>query len=94
MHTSKSLVFPPKSGLTVCDAIVGAGAASATSVESRKGFVEIGRSFIVGLGSAGLGGPFRLRKGLLERSGDGPPSERRSKGSVCDSHSGQEVDGE
>jgi hypothetical protein len=73
-------VFSPKAVRTGCGAIVGVGAGIATSAESRKGFVEIGRAFVVGLGSAGLGGPFRFRKGLLERRGEAIRSDRRSKG--------------
>lgn len=66
-------MFPPKAGLTGCDAMVSA-AGTAISVASRKGFVEIGRPFIVGLGTAGLRGPFRFLKGLLERRCEGPRS--------------------
>jgi len=50
------------------------------SMLSMKGFVETGRAFVIGLGRAGLGGPLRFLKGLLERRGEGPQSGRRSKG--------------
>lgn len=84
VHTSSSLAFSPKAGLIGCGAMVGVCAETAMSVISRNGFLETGRPFVVGLGSAGLGGPFRFRKGLLERRGEGPRSERRSKGvSLC-----------
>ena len=70
-RTSSSLVLTPKAGSTTgCGAIVETGAGRADSV-SRNGFLETGRPFIEGLGSAGLGGPFRFRKGLLERRGEG-----------------------
>lgn len=73
-------------GLIGCGAIVVEACAGARSVVSRKGFVETGRPFVVGLGRAGLGGPFRFLKGLLERRGEGPRSGRRSKGvSQCTS---------
>ncbi len=52
------------------------------SVVSRKGFLEIGRPFVVGLGRAGLGRPLRFLKGLLDRRGEGPLSGREKQGSV------------
>jgi hypothetical protein len=74
-------VFSLKAGLIGSGAIVGAAVVEvATSVESKNGFLETGRPFVVGLGRAGLGGPFRFRKGLLERRGEGPRSRRERKG--------------
>ena len=85
-------MLSPKAGLVGCGAIVvEACAGTAMSGVSRKGFVEIGRPFVVGLGRAGLGGPLRFLKGLLERRGEGPRPSRRSKGvSQCTrNHSGK-----
>jgi hypothetical protein len=85
-------VFSPTTGLIGCGAIVGAiaGAGRAASAESRNGFVEIGRPFVVGLGRAGLGGPFRFLKGLLDRRGEGRRSDCESKGvSLCTCNYGQ-----
>lgn len=80
-RTSRSLVFSLGSESRGCGAIVEIGAGTAKS-RSRKGFRETGRLFIEGLGSAvlesaGLGGPFRFLKGLLERRDEG-----RRSGSV------------